>query len=211
MKRVYNLMVRVCGYLSIILTTYSYHKIYGLKGKILAKAKIKIDDESSFKDTYTSVVGQLARIRLEKYSKSSRGSLFSLNNNSVIKEGAQIWLKSGVLEVGENCAIGSNVEIICHKANIVISDGVRIASGTKFITNNHVYSDITKSVIDQPFIHQDIIIGKNVWIGTNAIILPGVSVGEGAIVAAGAVVTKDVRSFDIVGGIPAKRLKSRLA
>lgn len=50
-------------------------------------------------------------------------------------------------------------------------------------------------------------IGRNVWIGANAVVLPGVSIGDGAVVAAGAVVTKDVPPCTIVGGVPAKKLK----
>lgn len=60
-----------------------------------------------------------------------------------------------------------------------------------------------------PYTNGDIIIGNDVWIGTNAIILSGVTIGHGAIIAAGAVVTKDVPSYAIVGGNPAKIIKFR--
>ena len=56
---------------------------------------------------------------------------------------------------------------------------------------------------------KEITIEKDVWIGTQAVILPGVTIGEGAIVAAGAVVTKEVKPFSVVGGVPAKLIKMR--
>lgn len=54
-----------------------------------------------------------------------------------------------------------------------------------------------------------VIIGNDVWIGANAVILPGVTIGDGAVVAAGAVVAKDVAPYEIVGGVPAKRIRYR--
>ena len=57
----------------------------------------------------------------------------------------------------------------------------------------------------------DIVIGNDVWIGYNAIILSGVKIGDGAIVATGAVVTKDVKPYEIVGGIPAKVIRKRFS
>lgn len=57
--------------------------------------------------------------------------------------------------------------------------------------------------------NQEVIIGNDVWIGANAVILPGVKIGNGAVIAAGAVVTKDVESYAVVGGVPAKVIKYR--
>ena len=64
-------------------------------------------------------------------------------------------------------------------------------------------------MVYQDRINEDVIIGSDVWIGSNAVILKGIKIGDGAIVAAGAVVTKDVAPYTIVGGCPAKYIKTR--
>jgi acetyltransferase-like isoleucine patch superfamily enzyme len=81
-----------------------------------------------------------------------------------------------------------------------------IASGCKFIDHNHgvAKSELTRL---QPQAEEEIVIGNNVWIGCNSVILKGVTVGEGAVIAAGSVVTKDVLTNTIVGGVPARLIK----
>lgn len=91
---------------------------------------------------------------------------------------------------------------------LTIEDGTIIGPRVKIHTANHNYNG--KAVpYDKDFIIKDVYIGRNVWIGADVTILPGVSLGEGCIVAAGAVVTKDVSPMHIVGGNPAKFLKKR--
>ena len=76
---------------------------------------------------------------------------------------------------------------------------------------NHRFDDCERPMIEQGYHdRKPVAIGDDVWIGTRAIILPGVRIGRGAIVAAGAVVTRDVNEFDIVGGNPARVIRSRL-
>ena len=73
-----------------------------------------------------------------------------------------------------------------------------------FATINHDVSPDNKATMHLAPIHR----GKNVWIGSNAVVLPGVTIGDGAIVAAGAVVSKDIEENLIVGGVPAQKIKS---
>ena len=81
-----------------------------------------------------------------------------------------------------------------------------IATGVTILTTQH---DSTAPIMRKTAIHKPVTIGKEVWVGAGAIILPGVSIGDNSIVAAGAVVTHDVEPYQIVGGVPAKVLWDR--
>ncbi|MDO5100880.1 MAG: sugar O-acetyltransferase [Eubacteriales bacterium] len=114
-------------------------------------------------------------------------------------------------DFGQNIHLGRQVFINAgckfqDQGGIYIGDGSLIGHNVVLATLNH-NMDPTKrgNVIPKP-IH----IGKNVWIGANATILSGVMIGDGAIVAAGAVVTKDVAAATVVGGVPAKLIRSCL-
>jgi acetyltransferase-like isoleucine patch superfamily enzyme len=64
-------------------------------------------------------------------------------------------------------------------------------------------------MILQPFVEKDIVIGNDVWLGSNSVITSGVKIGDGSVIAAGSVVTKDIPEYVIAGGIPAKPIKNR--
>lgn len=111
-------------------------------------------------------------------------------------------------DFGKNIKIGHDVFInaCCHfqdHGGVTIGDGCQIGHNVVFATLNHGESpDTRRYTLPAP-----IRLGKNVWIGSNATILQGVTIGDNAIVAAGAVVTKDVASNTIVGGVPARLIR----
>lgn len=110
---------------------------------------------------------------------------------------------------GKHTRIGKNVFVnhgcsFLDLGGITIEDDVLIGPQVKLVTENHPVEPTNRKSLDLKAIH----IQKNAWIGSGAIILPGVTVGENAIVAAGAVVTQDVPSNTIVGGVPAKHIKN---
>ena len=84
-----------------------------------------------------------------------------------------------------------------------------IAPGVIIYSQNHSYNDLNSNIVNQGYTLKKVNIGNNVWIAANAIILPGVTIGQGAVVAAGSVVTKDVKPNTIVGGNPATFIKNR--
>ena len=119
------------------------------------------------------------------------------------------------IALGNDVFIGDNVTLLTTKAKIVVGDSVMITNGVSIITDEH-RTDIKGrpmiSITDDeklPENDQDVILEGDNWICTNACILKGVTIGKGAIVAAGAVVTKDVPPYSIVGGVPAKVIKMR--
>ena len=120
--------------------------------------------------------------------------------------GLRIWLqrKRGV-KIGKNVHIGPLVTIDDVYPNfVIIEDNVSIA-GQNFILTHNKPLEYHKH-LSEAFL-APVIIKKNAWIAINVVILPGVTIGEGAIVASGAVVVKDVPPNTLVGGIPAKVIK----
>ena len=96
--------------------------------------------------------------------------------------------------------------------SVTIGDHVMMGPECVLLSHNHRFDRLDIPMCQQGFSEeQPIHIGNDVWIGTRAIILPGVTVGDHSVVGAGAVVTKDVPPYAVVGGVPAKILKMRNA
>lgn len=108
------------------------------------------------------------------------------------------------ITIGNNCAINSSVLLDGRGGALTIGNNVDIAQETNIWTLEHdVHSDFHKSK------GSNVIIEDYVWIASRVTILPGVKIGRGAVIASGSVVTKDVPSMSIVGGVPAKRIGTR--
>lgn len=138
------------------------------------------------------------RIRGVKIGKYSQISLnCSIDTPKGVKIGCEVFIAPG-------CHIYSN------NSNISISDFVMIGPNVSLLAANKDYSDPSLPMKKNgKYICREIQIQSDVWIGEKAIILPGVTLGRGCIIAAGSIVTKDVLPFSIVGGSPAKFLKWR--
>lgn len=129
---------------------------------------------------------------------------FSLGKRSVIESFCCINNAVGDVVIGDNTRIGIHNTII---GPVTIGSHVNLAQGITVTALNHNFKDTTLRIDEQGISTQPVIIGDDVWIGANAVILPGVTIGNHAVVAAGAVVTKDVPDNTIVGGVPAKEIK----
>lgn len=123
---------------------------------------------------------------------------------------------SSSLRCGENITIGKNSHInkdcvvwASKNSKIDIGNDVLMGPGVKMFSSNHSIKLTGMPMNTQPSIEKDIKIGDDVWIGSNSTILAGVNIEEGAVVAAGSVVSKNVERFTIVGGNPAKTIKVR--
>lgn len=120
-----------------------------------------------------------------------------------------IYTPGPKIVIGDNCFVGSGCEFnIAGK--IVIGAGTLIASGSRFIDHNHSMT-WGHPIASQPDTGEFISVGRNVWIGANAIVLADVEIGDGAVVGAGAVVTRSVPAHAIVAGVPARVIGSRRA
>jgi acetyltransferase-like isoleucine patch superfamily enzyme len=111
------------------------------------------------------------------------------------------------IRIGQNCLIGE-FNVLRGQGGITIGDNVYTAPLVQMLAVDHVFSDPARPIIEQGITAQGIVIEDNAWIGAGAIIVDGVRVGRGAVVAAGAVVTRDVPAHTVVGGVPARVIKS---
>ena len=136
--------------------------------------------------------------------KVDKGGILKINGEFSFHTGIFLIVnKNATLEIGSGYT-NNNVEINCFKS-IKIGDNVAISKNVIIRdSDSHVINNKTETMT------RPIVIGNNVWIGLGVIILKGVTIGDGAIIAAGAVVNKDVPPETLVGGVPAKVLKSNV-
>jgi acetyltransferase-like isoleucine patch superfamily enzyme len=150
-----------------------------------------------------------AKTRVGPWVRIERAHCLRLGARCEIEHG--VYLKcvadDSRLEIGDFVFIGAGTEIdvaqgVAIGAHTLISPGV-------FITD-HVHNKARGQRLDEQGSHATpVSIGADVWLGARSIILPGVTIGDGAIVGAGAVVTKDVASYAIVAGVPARKIGER--
>ena len=111
------------------------------------------------------------------------------------------------IKIGRDSLIGE-YSVIRGQGGVQIGDRVYTSPFTQIIAVNHVFDDPSRPFVEQGITAEGIVIEDDVWLGAGAIITDGVRVGKGAVVAAGAVVTKDVPPHTVVGGVPAKPIKT---
>ena len=145
-----------------------------------------------------SVIHHSARMDTPPYRK------FSLGDYSVIESFACINNAVGDVMIGDHTRIGLHNTII---GPVIIGSHVNLAQGITITALNHNFEDSEKRIDEQGVSTSAVVIEDDIWIGANAVILPGVTIGHHSVVAAGAVVTKDVPPHSLVAGVPAKVIK----
>jgi len=129
----------------------------------------------------------------------------SVGKNINVEKGANFGTGRGI-SIGDNSGLG----VYCNvRGPLEIGKDVMMGPNVRIITHSHNYSRTDIPMRKQGGAIYGVKIGDDVWIGANVIILPGVSIGNGVIIGAGAVVTRDIPDYSIIGGVPAKVIKSR--
>ena len=146
----------------------------------------------------------IKRLRGRYYS----GLMAEAGKNLRVSDGVRINNPQTV-SVGDNCYLGAGVQLYAWNERIIIGNNVLIAAGVRMITRKHDFSIVDVPISSQGYTNLPIIIEDDVWIGFQSTVLPGVKIKQGSIIGAGAVVTKDVEPFTIVGGVPARLIRER--
>lgn len=165
-----------------------YRLFYGLFGKKLPESGCTLIGKPCMK----------IRVFWFKLITKSKSKKINIQKNCYFEENVVIGNNSGI---GTNCIV---------QGPCIIGENVMMGPDVIIYTRNHEFCDINVPMIEQGFKKSEqVIIGDDVWIGARVIILPGVKIGNGVIIGAGAVVTKDVTDYSIIGGCPAKLIRKR--
>jgi len=136
----------------------------------------------------------------------------TIGKDSKVLDGVILGIGSGFNEhntitIGDRAYIGHNVHINCTN-KVTIGHDVMIAAGSKLLDVGHNY-ELGMPMNIQPVVSKSITLEDDVWLAANVVVLPGITIGKGSIVAAGSVVTKSIPPYEIWGGVPAKFIKNR--
>ena len=130
---------------------------------------------------------------------------FSIGKRSVVESFSCINNAVGDVVIGDYTRIGLHCTVI---GPVTIGNHVNLAQGITVSALNHNFEDTRLRIDEQGVNTSEIVIDDDVWIGANAVITAGVHIGRHSVVAAGAVVTKDVPEYSVVGGVPAKVIRT---
>lgn len=178
--------------------------------KKLVKKKLKAIYFYFFIKKEKKVFFNLKKVKVSKnvIFDTNYGGTITIGENTELLNGVMLMTYGGNIEVGERCSINPYTIVYGH-GGVKIGNNVLIAAHCVIIPANHIFEKTTIPIIKQGLTTKGIVIKNDVWIGSGCRILDGIEIGEGAIIAAGAVVNRNVEPYTIVGGVPAKFIKKR--
>jgi acetyltransferase-like isoleucine patch superfamily enzyme len=125
-----------------------------------------------------------------------------------IEKGAVLWAFDGSIRTGTNVFLGPYATIYGH-GGVEIGDQTLVSMHATILSSNHTVPERGKEIRAQPDILLPTKIGRDCWIGANAVILGGVTIGDGCVVGAGAVVSGDLPAYSVAMGVPARAVRTR--
>lgn len=153
-------------------------------------------------------IGKSNKICANAFFSLRWGGLIEIGNNNFIDNYALIRPYGGKVKIGNYCSINAH-SFLHGGGGIEIGDYVRIAPYVSIISENHLFLNAKTKICDQGLSQQGIVIEDDVWIGTGAKILDGVTIRQGSVIGAGAIVTRDTEQFGVYVGSPARLIKKR--
>lgn len=193
-----NLFARFYGFREVQLS----HKV-----KIVGAQNITIGEKTKIFDRVELNCSNGPYLSVFRNSETTTGKIV-VGANSSIKSYVKLITYQGFIEIGENVSINPYT-MIYGQGGVMIGNNVMIASHCIIVSSNHSFDRLDIPMRCQGVVAKGICIEDDVWLGSRVTILDGVTVGKGAIVAAGAVVNSNVEPFTIVGGVPAKYIRRR--
>jgi len=142
------------------------------------------------------------------FDAGPEASAIEIGTDSHIARNVTMRIHEGKIEIGEKVNIGAD-SFIYGYGDIRIGDYCLVANQVEIISGTHDYQDVDTPMRFQGRTPSEIVIGEDVWLGTHAVVLGGVTIGKGAIIGAGSVVHRDIPEYGIAVGIPARVIKSR--
>lgn len=200
----------------IILATKFFQLIRGFKYQLISMGKIKglafFGKRVQIKHSHLFQAGNNLTLENGVYINCLSKYGVSMGNNVKIGYNSIIECTGVIRELGECLTIGNNVGISsnCYigvRGKVIIRNNTIVGPNVSFHAENHSYNDLEKFIRNQPNIRNGIDIGEDCWIGSGAIILDGVKLGNKVVVAAGSVVTKNFKDNVVIAGVPAKIIK----
>lgn len=146
--------------------------------------------------------------RIEWNVKIKGNAPIQIGDNISIRDGAILIPNNGSINIGNNCSVGA-YNILDGTGGLTIGNQVRIGPHVCIYSANHRFRNKNIAIHKQGLDLNPVVIEDNVWIGAQVTILAGVKISSGSVIAAGAVVTKDVEENSIMAGNPAKKISDR--
>jgi len=160
----------------------------------------------AYKPLFNKVLGKFyisRNVKIEGFSN------ITLGKNVELSYGSGLFANNANINLGDRFFLGINASIEASRENIEIGDSCMIAANCVLVSDDHKFSDTQVCIMDQGFKSAEIIIGNDVWIGSNCVILKGVEIGKGSVVGAGSVVSKIIPPYSVFAGNPGKVIANR--
>jgi acetyltransferase-like isoleucine patch superfamily enzyme len=212
LSRAKELLITTCmGWVPVIaggifIRNLAYHLVFKKMGssvyiqngvELTGADKIEIGSESFIAHGVSIIIRNLS-------SKGLIGKKVKLDKGVIIKPAGE----NCCIEIDDHTFIGSYT-CIAGPGNVKIGKNCLIAAHSGIVANNHIFSDPTEMIRSQGLTCQGIVIEDNCWLGYGVKVLDGVTIGEGSVIGAGAIVTKNIPAYSVAVGVPAKVVRSR--
>lgn len=182
----------------------------GVKGLLKRGYQYAVNSSRLLRLRSTSNVafGRLNRIHRRVNFDTVFGGNITIGDANEFHQGVLLMTYGGSISIGSECSINPYTVLYGH-GGLTIGNNVLIAAHTVIVPSNHIFSRVDIPISQQGERSNGIVISDDVWIGAGCRILDGVTIGRGAVIAAGSVVNRSVPAYEVHGGVPAKFLKLR--